>query len=73
MAAVGLNDNLRVQTGKHLDEKYGGVGTDIYPDVATALSSVAAFERVKGLTVAVDDGSGGAIEYWYQDGVKMLI
>lgn len=60
--AILLNDNINVETGKHLDNKYGP-----YADLATAKSSIPEFKRARGLTVGIING-GSLIEYWFKDG-----
>lgn len=62
--AILLNDNINVETGKHLDNKYGP-----YADLATAKSSIPPFKRVRGLTVGIIDGSF-LVEYWFKDGTN---
>jgi hypothetical protein len=60
--AILLNDNINIETGKHLDNKYGP-----YADIATAKSSIPVFKRARGLTVGIID-SGFLVEYWFKDG-----
>ena len=60
--AIALQDSILVQTGLHLDSKYGP-----YVDLATAKSSIPSFKRVKGLTVGILQ-SGSVVEYWFKDG-----
>jgi hypothetical protein len=71
MAVNPLNDNLRVQTGKHQDEKLGGNGGGVnarYGSTAAAIAAIQEFERAIGMTVLVDVG-GTTTEYWWRDGV----
>ena len=60
--AILLNDNINIETGKHLDNKYGP-----YADLATAKSSIPEFKRARGLTVGIING-GSLVEYWFKDG-----
>ena len=60
--AILLNDNINVETGKHLDNKYGP-----YADIATSKSSIPEFKRARGLTVGIIVGSS-LVEYWFKDG-----
>ena len=64
--AKDLNNNLRVQLAKHLDEKYGGDG-GIYTNEAAALAAIPSFERVEGLTVLIREGASDRKEYWFDD------
>ena len=61
--AILLNDNIQIEAGKHIDNKYGP-----YNDLASALASIPSFKRVRGLTVGVIEG-GLLKEYWFKEGV----
>jgi hypothetical protein len=60
--AISLNDNLQIQAGKHVDDKYGP-----YNDLSSALSAIPSFKRVRGLTIGIIQ-SGSLKEYWFKDG-----
>lgn len=62
--AILLNDNIQIEAGKHIDNKYGP-----YNDLASALASIPSFKRVRGLTVGVIEG-GLLKEYWFKEGVN---
>jgi len=62
--AILLNDNVQIEAGKHVDNKYGP-----YNDLASALASIPSFKRVRGLTVGVIEG-GLLKEYWFKEGVN---
>jgi hypothetical protein len=61
--AISLNDNLQIQAGKHVDNKYGP-----YTSLSTALATIVSFQRVRGLTVGVIQGTS-VKEYWFKDGI----
>jgi hypothetical protein len=62
--SIKLNDNIRVQAPKPLDEKYG-----TYDTPALALAAIdESYERYLGLTVGVV--TGGVVEdYWFKSGI----
>jgi hypothetical protein len=62
--AITLNDNLQVQANKNIDNRYGP-----YNSLTQALTSIAAFQRSRGLTVGVIE-EGLLKEYWFKDGVS---
>jgi hypothetical protein len=61
--AITLNDNLQIQAGKHIDNRYGPYGS-----LTTTLSTLSAFQRSMGLTVGVME-AGSVKEYWFKSGV----
>jgi hypothetical protein len=62
--AILLNDNIQIEAGKHVDNKYGP-----YNDLASVLTSIPSFKRVRGLTVGVIE-SGLLKEYWFKEGIN---
>ncbi len=62
--AILLNDNIQIEAGKHVDNKYGP-----YNDLASVLTSIPSFKRVRGLTVGVIEG-GLLKEYWFKEGIN---
>lgn len=62
--AILLNDNIQIEAGKHVDNKYGP-----YNDLASVLTSIPSFKRVRGLTVGVIE-SGLLKEYWFKEGTN---
>jgi hypothetical protein len=62
--AILLNDNIQIEAGKHVDNKYGP-----YNDLASVLTSIPSFKRVRGLTVGVIEG-GLLKEYWFKEGTN---
>jgi hypothetical protein len=61
--AISLNDNLQIQAGKHIDNRYGPYGS-----LSTAVTAISGFQRSRGLTVGVIE-AGLLKEYWFKDGV----
>ena len=66
--AINLSDSIRIGQQKPIDDKYYN-GLNLYASTTEANSSIDSAVRYIGLTVAIDDGSGGAEEYWYQAGI----
>ena len=64
--AILLNDNIQIETGKHVDNKYGP-----YADLASALTAIPSFKRVRGLTVGIIEG-GLLKEYWFKEGINNI-
>lgn len=62
--AILLNDNIQIEAGKHVDNKYGP-----YNDLASVLTSIPSFKRARGLTVGVIEG-GLLKEYWFKEGIN---
>jgi hypothetical protein len=66
--AINLSDGIRVGQQKPIDDKYYN-GLSPYADTAAVNTGILSAVRYTGLTVAISDGSGGVIEYWYKDGI----
>jgi hypothetical protein len=62
--AILLNDNIQIEAGKHIDNKYGP-----YNDLASVLTTIPSFKRARGLTVGVIEG-GLLKEYWFKEGIN---
>jgi hypothetical protein len=62
--AILLNDNIQIEAGKHIDNKYGP-----YNNLASVLTSIPSFKRARGLTVGVIEG-GLLKEYWFKEGTN---
>ena len=75
--AVVIQDNFSLAAAKAVDNRYekvssGGVSIP-YTSTSEALSSIPLVYRHIGLTVAIDNGSGGATEYWFKDNTTTLV
>lgn len=64
--AILLNDNIQVEGGKHIDNKYGP-----YTTLASALTSIPSFKRVRGLTIGIIDNNL-LKEYWFKEGTNNI-
>jgi len=62
--SIILNDNIRNDSPKILDNRYSKNGVTPYIDVADANATIPLTYRALGLTVLI-----GSDEYWYQNGV----
>ncbi|MEJ7644283.1 MAG: hypothetical protein WKF87_06790 [Chryseolinea sp.] len=63
MAGTSLQDNIRIEAGKPIDDRYVK-GTVPYTDVADVNATIVLSRRHKGLTVLI-----GEEEYWYKAGI----
>ena len=64
--ATSLNDNIRIEAGKNVDDRYLN-GVTPWTDVAAVNTAIVPSRRHKGLTVLIDD-----TEYWYRDGISNI-
>lgn len=63
--AITLNDNLRINAPKPIDERYLTSLGGVYPNVAAALAATSG-KRHLGLTVLIQDGAEN-VEYWFRE------
>lgn len=70
--AVVIQDNFGLAAAKAVDNRYGKLssgGVSIpYTNVSEVYTAIPLVYRHRGLTVAVEDGSGGIQEYWWKNG-----
>ncbi|MGC3945353.1 MAG: hypothetical protein QM762_12705 [Chryseolinea sp.] len=64
MAGTRLNDNIRVEAGKPIDDRYLN-GVVPYANAAEACSLIVLSRRHPGLTVKI-----GNDEYWWKSGIQ---
>jgi len=65
--SIGLNDNIKSDSPKILDDRYSLNGVTPYISVAQANATIPLTYRSLGLTVLV-----GNVEYWYRNGITDL-
>ena len=75
--AVVIQDNFSLAAAKAVDNRYekvtsGGVSVP-YANLSEAYTAIPLVYRHIGLTVAIDNGSGGADEYWFKDNTTTLV
>ena len=75
--SVVIQDNFSLAAAKAVDNRYEKVtsgGTSVpYANTSEALTAIPLVYRHIGLTVAIDNGSGGATEYWFKDNTTTLV
>lgn len=62
--AITLNDNIKINAGKPIDNKYLSPLNTAYSSISAVNTAIPIGERYLGLTVNINN-----VEYWYKDGV----
>jgi hypothetical protein len=75
--SVVIQDNFSLAAAKAVDNRYekvtsGGVSIP-YAKLSEAYTAIPLVYRHIGLTVAIDNGSGGANEYWFKNDTTTLV
>lgn len=75
--SVVIQDNFSLAAAKAVDNRYEKVtsgGTSVpYANLSEAYTAIPLVYRHIGLTVAIDNGSGGATEYWFKNDTNTLV